>query len=136
MAMTVMDLLNFLAPELAGVSLEDKQTAIEMAEPYRPWCLPIAQQDEAQALYAAWLLSCRQTDSAAGGGSDGGAVTGPIKLRKEGDLTVEYATASDLPGTSALSSGDYRARYDALAGLCRVGAVVVGRPTQRRARRG
>lgn len=115
MAATVED-LDFLAPAVAGMPQPDKEKALAMAAAYRPACLSAAKQDEAQLLYAAWLLYGRLQQQG------GDVVPAGVISEKEGDLQRTYgrteATADPL--------GFYR-RWKALNDLCGYGAITVGR---------
>lgn len=122
MAATV-ELLDFLAPAVAGMSAEDKQKALDIAAGYRPTCLPEAKQDEAQAWYAAWLLYGRLQQLA---GQEQGATPLPgVISEKEGDLSRTYGRAD-----GAEDPAGFFGHYDRLAKLCRAGAITVG--TRRR----
>ncbi len=104
--MTLLELLNFIAPGLVATDNE-KSLALEMAAPYRPWCLPDALQDEAQAFYAAWVLTLRAQNQA-GGVREFGVVS-----ESEGDLSKTYGDAG-----AVLDSAGFKARFDALAKRC------------------
>ncbi|CAP41315.1 DUF4054 domain-containing protein [Bordetella petrii] len=122
MAATV-ELLDFLAPAVAGMSAEDKQKALDIAADYRPACLPEAKQDEAQAWYAAWLLYGRLQQQAAQ--DSGGVAPAGVVSEKEGDLSRTYGRAA-----GADDPAGFYGNYDRLARLCRAGAIIVG--TRRR----
>ena len=115
MSATVED-LDFLAPAVAGMPQPDKEKALAMAATYRPACLPASKQDEAQLLYAAWLLYGRLQQQ------DGGVAPAGVISEKEGDLQRTYgrteATADPL---------GFHARWKALNDLCGFGAITVGR---------
>lgn len=104
--MTLLELLNFIAPGLVATD-DEKGLALQMAAPYRPWCLPDALQDEAQALYAAWVLTLRAQNQA-GGVREFGVVS-----ESEGDLSKTYGDAG-----AVLDSAGFKARFDALAKRC------------------
>lgn len=108
--MTILELLAFLAPGLTA-SDEDRQKAIDLAISYRPACLTEALQDEAQALYAAWLLSMNAQQAVTG------VVGVGVKREREGDLEREWFDASGL----GIDSMGFKARYDLLADRCKVG---------------
>lgn len=117
MAATVDD-VKFLAP---GLSVPDAviQRALDMAEDYRPACLPEKRQDMAQAWYALWLLSLREQS-----GNTSHFVSG-IVSSKEGDNSVTFGAVGK---TGEINDPmGYYAQYKALADLCGVGAVMVGR---------
>ena len=122
MAATV-ELLDFLAPAVAGLSTGDKQKALDIAAGYRPQCLPEAKQDEAQAWYAAWLLYGRLQQQA---GQDQGVtpLLGVVS-EKEGDLSRTYGRAA-----GAEDPAGFFGQYKRLADLCGFGAITVG--TRRR----
>ncbi|MGB3276118.1 MAG: DUF4054 domain-containing protein [Castellaniella sp.] len=101
--------LEILAFELPGdrYTEDDRQQALALAANKRPWCLSEAEQDAAQALYAAWLLVMRV-------GKEGGVVpTAGIKSESEGDLSRTYAS-----GSEALDQFGFKARYDEMARQC------------------
>ena len=118
MAATV-DLLDFLAPAVAGMSEADKQRALDLAEGYRPSCLPESKQDEAQAWYAAWLLYGRLQQQAA---DDQGVTPLPgVVSEKERDLSRTYGRAA-----GAEDPLGFYGQYDRLAMVCRFGSITVG----------
>ncbi|TFL14214.1 DUF4054 domain-containing protein [Pusillimonas caeni] len=119
MSATVED-LDFLAPAVAGMPESDKLKALEMAEAYRPACLPEAKQDKAQLLYAAWLLYGRLQQQ------ESGVVLAGVKSLKEGDLAVTYGTTAETSDPL-----DFYGRWKALSDLCGYGAITVG-PWRRR----
>lgn len=107
--MSIEELLDFLAPSLDADPI-DKQKALALAALYRPACLPEALQDEAQALYAAWLLSMIQ--------QQGETTIVPVGVisEREGDLSRTYGATA-----STIDSLGFKARYDILADRCKVG---------------
>lgn len=114
MSATVED-LDFLAPAVAGMPNEDKLKALELAQAYRPACLSEARQDEAQVLYAAWLLYGRLQQQ------ESDLVVAGVKSLKEGDLAITYGSAAE--------TGDplgFYGRWKALNDLCGIGAITVG----------
>lgn len=120
---TVIEILDFLAPGLKS-SPEEKATAIEMAEAYRPKCLVKAKADEAVALYAAWLLYGREQSQAAS--DDGELVPVGVKSQTDGDLSRTYLTAAEAAG-GIIDPAGYFGRYKALADICaRMGSITVG----------
>lgn len=120
------DLLAFYAPELASLPAADINQALAIAVNYRPGGLPSYRQDEAQALYAAWLLTLRAR-SASGQTS----VAGPVIAEKEGDDMRQYAQG--IQGGYTLEGvGDYYARYQALVALSGRGAIITGQAYDQR----
>jgi len=114
------DELDFLAPAVAGMPTADKERALARAAAYRPSCLPASKQDEAQVWYAAWLLYQRKQQQA---GEGAGVVPTPgVVSEKEGDLQRTYGTVA-----GAEDPLGFYGKYDRLAGLCRHGAILVGR---------
>lgn len=112
MAATVDD-LDFLAPAVAGMPESDKLKALSTAAGYRPACLPEAKRDEAQLLYAAWLLYGRLQQQ------EGGVVPVGVVSEKEGDLQRTYgavANAQDPLG--------FYGRWKAFNDLCGRGAII------------
>ncbi|KUE88889.1 hypothetical protein ASL20_09700 [Cupriavidus necator] len=123
MAATI-ELLDFLAPAVAGVPQADKEKALAVASGYRPACLPEARQDEAQAWYAAWLLYQRQQQEAAA--ATVGVIPAGIASEKEGDLARTFqATRSADDGVD--DPMGFHAQYQRLADLCGYGAITVAR---------
>ena len=114
-------MLAFLAPEFAAVDPATVVQALTFAESYRPRCLPQARQDEATALYAAWLLGIR-----AGGYGDSentSIFSSYVLSEKEGDLQRTYPTLAQL-GLTAADIGNYKARFDALYKICSYGGLI------------
>jgi len=118
MAATV-ELLDFLAPGVAARPVDDKEQALAVAKGHRPGCLLPAEQDEAQALYAAWLLAMRMQQEVAI------VVPAGVTMEKEGDLQRTFGNSA---GT--IDPMGFRARYDLLNDKCsrtvRVGGLVRG----------
>lgn len=118
MAATI-ELLDFLAPGVAVKPTEDKEQALALAENHRPGCLTPGEQDEAQALYAAWLLAMRMQQDVAI------VVPAGVTMEKEGDLQRSFGNSA---GT--IDPMGFRARYDLLKDKCsrtvRVGGLVRG----------
>lgn len=115
MSVTVDD-LDFLAPAVAGMPPGDKEKALGIAAAYRPACLPEAKQDEAQLLYAAWLLYNRLQQQGSG------IILSGVKSLKEGDLAVTYGTAEET-----IDPLGFYGRWKALNDLCGYGAITAGR---------
>jgi len=115
--MTPQELLLFFYPAAAAADPQAVETALLLAADYRPACLPLTKQDEAQALYAAYLLediTARNT---------GGNVTGyagPLVREKEGQLERQYA---DTTGNTALRDATFYGRWKELNDLCGFGAI-------------
>ena len=114
MAATVED-LDFLAPAVAAMPQPDKEKALAMAAGYRPACLPEAKQDEAQVLYAAWLLYGRIQQQ------EGGVAPAGVISEKEGDLQRTYGRTE----STADPLGFY-GRWKALNDICGYGAITAG----------
>jgi hypothetical protein len=125
MAATV-ELLDFLAPAVAGEPQADKAFALQQAEGYRPWCLPEDKQDEAQAWYAAWLLYDRMQQQAAAASM--GVIPAGIASEKEGDLARTYRAGTASGDGDVNDPMGFHAKYQRLADLCGYGAITVGRP--------
>lgn len=106
--MTPLELLNFFAPNVDATE-DDKEKALAIAESRRPWCLSEEQQNEAQALYAAWLLTLKAQNSESSIREIG------VVSEREGDLSKTYGSAAD-----SLDSEGFKARYDAFARRCTV----------------
>lgn len=114
MAATIED-MDFIAPAIAGMPGPDKEKALEMAAAYRPACLPEAKQDEAQILYAAWLLMGRLQQQ------EGGVRPYGVVMEKEGDLQRTWGS-----GDAAHDPMGYYGRWKALSDICtRMGAITV-----------
>lgn len=118
--MTAEQLLFFIYPTAQALPPEQIATALTLAADYRPECLPLARQDEAQALYAAYLLE--DITARSSGGSTAG-YAGPIVREKEGQLERQYA---DTTGNAGFVSHDnsFYGRWKALNDICAVGAIV------------
>lgn len=122
--MTVAELLDFLAPGVAGMDPAIKAQAIEIAELYRPACLPEEKQDMAVALYAAWLLTGIKAQQSGAGGGSIDFPAGATEV-KEGDLRIRFSADGAGNGVVVDPKG-FLARYHALADLCGKGAITVG----------
>lgn len=113
------DLLDFLAPGVSARPTEEKERALAVAAAHRPGCLPQGEQDEAQALYAAWLLATRMQQDVAI------VVPAGVTMEKEGDLQRSFGNSA---GT--IDPMGFRARYDLLKVKCartvRVGGLARG----------
>lgn len=118
--MSVADLLDFLAPGVAGMDPATKAQAVAIAETYRPACLPEAKQDEAVALYAAWLLTGIKDQSGGGGIS---VPAGATKI-EEGDLSISFGAGGN--NGTVPDAGGFYARFKALADLCGKGSIMAG----------
>lgn len=96
---------------------------IGIAEEARPWCLPEGQQDFAQAMYTAYLVSVRNETTS---GASIMPVSGPVTQEKEGDIQVTYATAT-TGGNDQLSKRPASDPWDAwnrLWSRCTRGAIL------------
>jgi hypothetical protein len=123
----VREILDFIAPGLTA-SDEDKDTAIALAEAYRPKCLTEPKANEAVAWYAAWLLYGRQQQQEAA--DSGEVVPMGVKSQTDGDLSRTYI---DGAGSGAIRDpAGFYARWLALDTICaRLGGITVGRPILR-----
>lgn len=72
-----------------------------IAEDARPWCIPEAQQNLAQAYFTAYLVSLRNETQT---GTFTPPAAGPVVSEKEGDITVMYANMSMKGGTTETMS--------------------------------
>lgn len=119
---TVTELVSFLLP---GLTLDAGalETAISVAEGYRPACLTTAKADEAVAAYAAWLLY-RQVQSQATLATDA-ALLG-VASEKLGDQQRDYRAASADSGAVDDPLGLY-AQWQRLHSLCRGSITTSGR---------
>lgn len=109
----MINILSLIAPHLVA-HFNDEQIAktFEFAESYRPLCLPRNKQDEAVALYVAYLLASQY---------EAENIPAGLTSEKEGDLSRSF-------GDNGLSgSKSYLDRYNQLADVCkRIGAITVG----------
>lgn len=117
--MSASDLLKLLAPVVSDMDGQTKSDALNLAAEYRPACLPEAKQDEAQALYAAWLLYGIKQQEAAPYVAPVGAVS-----IKEDRLSVTFASGADKTGVD--DPMGFYARWKALNNLCRAGGIIAG----------
>lgn len=117
MAITVDD-VRFYAPGLVADDAIIEQ-AINKSESKRPSCLSEADQDQAQIWYVLWLLSLRSQSE------NSGIIFSGIVSAKEGDDSVTYGKADKTNGQP--DPLGYLALYQALADLCGLGAIIVGR---------
>ncbi|MDB5849799.1 MAG: hypothetical protein JWP29_3551 [Rhodoferax sp.] len=135
--LTPADLLTLFAPELADKSAGNIAAALYLGSlETAAWDMPQHKIDEATALYAAWVLSAQGIGGVAGSTSSttGPTAGGVLILEKEGDLTRQYSPATG--GTTSTStssavtanSGNYKARYDAIARLMGYGAILARTP--------
>lgn len=102
---TASELLSFFAPELAAVSAPDKTIALDLAATHSAGVAFGLKQAEAEALYAAHVLTLRAQST------EGTTATGPIVSAKEGDVSVEYGS-QDMYADYDLTN--YGKRYAAL----------------------
>lgn len=132
----VLSFLEFVAPTLynAGVAVpplteNDIDNAVYLASAWNPTCLQPQQQAEAQALYAAHVLTLRL--NVINGTGAGGATPGSLESEKEGDLQRVWAlTQSAKDGSGGTG---YYDRWNALWLLCRPlkrGAILTGASRQ------
>lgn len=63
----------------------------------RPWCLSDSEQDLAQALFTAYLITMQRETS---GGRTSNVYAGPITSEKEGDIAVTYAMSPSGSATT------------------------------------
>lgn len=122
-----LELLAFLAPAVCDASHYDKCKALEIAKAYRPACLSDDMADQAQVWYAAWLLYGRMQQ-----GEFDLEQSGPVTMRKEGDLQISYgANLTKIDGV--LDSGGFYAQWKRLADMCGRGAIIAsGRSNRHR----
>jgi len=87
----------------------------------RPWCLPEAKQNFAQAMFTAYLITVRNETST---GQKPNIVAGPITQEREGDISVTYASATG--GSTMMSkrpSSDPWDAWNRLWSLCGKGTI-------------
>lgn len=96
---TVNEWMNFFYPylfdggDLRYIPEADMAMAVAVAEAFRPACLTDDRQNQAQAHYAAYVAEYRAKVLAAGLSMNAtGVVAGPIVEKREGDVSVKYAT--------------------------------------------
>lgn len=112
--------LDFLAPAVAGASLEDKKRAIAFAEAFRPACLTEAKQDLAQSYYAIWLLYNRIVQTQGMQEIIPGIERAGVKSLKEGDLAITFGETQVGEVDDPLG---FYAKWDKLNKLCGYGAI-------------
>lgn len=117
--MSLLELFRFLVPYFASLPDDEIQTALGLAEEFRPACLLTTQQDTAQVWYAAGLLYDRQLQAATA--ATGQTIPVGVKSEKEGDLQREYGFIEGIED----SQGFWK-RYLDLAKICGAGAITVG----------
>ena len=110
--MDIEALLGVLAPHTSDLDMAVINNAVQLAENYRPKCLPENKQLEAVALYAAYLLTAQ---------IEAKSVEAGVTSEKEGGLSRSFGN-NGLSNTAA----DYLARYNRLNAACRVGSITVG----------
>lgn len=104
------------------VDPEIMKQLIAIAEEARPWCLPDAQQDFAQAMYTAYLVGVRNETSSGGSSVP---VAGPITSEKEGDIAVTYATSqSGATNMSKRPASDPWDAWNRMWSRCSRGAII------------
>lgn len=112
--MDVTTLLTLFYPASQQIASDTVDVALELAERYRPMCLPEEKQNEAVAWYTAYLLA-QSVES--------GVNVAGLRREREGDLEREYFAGSDKGGNAAR----FLANYNALNEVCaRLGAMTVG----------
>lgn len=117
--MTPVQYLQFLFPAFETLEEEAVATALEIAADYIPACLTESKQNEAQALYAAYLLEQRVNREA---GASTSLPAGPLIQEKEGQLERRYADTTML-GTGYVDTSFY-GRWKVLNDVCTFGAIV------------
>lgn len=123
--MSPLELFRFMFPLFAAVTDEGVEQALALSAAYRPACLTATQQDEAQVLYAAWLLYLRAVQNASvAGGASGGVVSPWLASEKEGDLARSFRAGGTTAGQ--VDPYGFLSRYQALAAICGGGAITVG----------
>lgn len=134
---TVSEWFDFFYPYLTDaenvryVNPADVDMAIAAATDYRPACLTTDRQNMAQAHYAAYLLDFKwRTERASSSSSSSsqstttaGQIAGPIIEKREGDVSVKYATTSTTTSTAqaaqaATGPGTPYAAWNALWVIC------------------
>ena len=118
--MTPLEFLRFIYPSTDSLDPVQVETALAIAADYRPYCLPEARQDEAQALYAAYLL---EDIAARSSGGYVGGYAGPIVREKEGQLERQYADTTSNDNFNTRDATFY-GRWKELNDLCGIGAIV------------
>lgn len=94
----------------------------DIASDSRPWCLSEKQQDMAQALFTAYLISLQSQSSS---GQQSTTYSGPITSEKEGDITVTYGTSSGAASSkSNRPSNDPWDAWNRLYSMCGYGAII------------
>lgn len=102
---TSSEILAFIAPELASVDSSLKTIALELAATHSAGVMFGEKQAEAEAYYAAHMLTLRAMSSA---GSSG---VGPIVSAREGDISIEYGSQDSYTDYDLTNYGK---RYAAL----------------------
>ena len=87
------------SPQYVDPAIMEKLALI--ADDARPWCIPEAQQDIAQAYFIAYLVTLRNETST---GVSKPQVAGPIVSEREGDIAVVYANLSSQKSDTATQS--------------------------------
>jgi len=113
------------SPSYIDPALLDQLLAI--SEEFRPWCLPEDRANFAQAMYVAYLISVQQETST---GRPVSVYAGPITSEKEGDITVNFAAATNTTQQSQRPSSDPWDAWNRLYQICARGAITTrfGRP--------
>lgn len=95
---------------------------IWISEEARPWCLPEKQQDFAQAMYTAYLVTLREETSSGGSTMP---YAGPITSEKEGDIQVNYAmSATGTENVSKRPASDPWDAWNRMWSRCARGAII------------
>lgn len=112
------ELLELIAPSVAGMDAGTVEKALSLAERYRPACLTPAKQDEAQALYAAWILyNIKQQEA-------GGGIVAPLGAAriKEDRLEVSFSEGGAVGNDDPMG---FYSRWQALNRLCSLGGAII-----------
>lgn len=103
----LVELLDLLCPAVFDVTLAKKQKALDYAAKKRPACLSDDEQNEAQALYAGYLLAREKSHQASNIAPAG------VTRESEGDLSRSYGS-----NNSDSDQYGYFAAYKALSDKC------------------
>lgn len=119
--MTVTELFNLIAPDLAYSPDVDAALALGLVQVSGWVSLPQSKRDEAQALYAAWILSARA------GGAPGGGFSGVLIMQQAGDTKQQFSNGA-VPGITAADLGNYKARFEQIRRLAGYGSILTRDP--------
>ena len=113
---------QYFDPESPSYVDPDTMAALSaVAADSRPWCLSEAQQDLAQALFTAYLISLQKQSSS---GQQSSTYAGPITSEKEGDIAITYGSSSgSTSGKSDRPSNDPWDAWNRLYMRCARGSI-------------